>query len=238
MAGQAFAYELLSGPTGTTYWDKKKAFNGYTLYYPDVSDSTFLIDMQSNVVNVWPAVGNPYLTEDGYLFGMTGSRHDYGDLVFMDWKGKVVKRWKAPKIMCSDGVERQTIFHHDWIVIQDPMKEERTILANARVLRLPSEVTAAGLPAGSGGGFGHHRVRHGRQRHLAMGDLRPPGPGLQPRHAELFSHGPHGLRQDLRIGGFFHLRRQHPCQRHLLQSVPSGSPDEPGQKVVLLCGQA
>ena len=154
MAGQAFAYELLSGPTGTTYWDKKKAFNGYTLYYPDVSDSTFLIDMQSNVVNVWPAVGNPYLTDDGYLFGMTGSRHDYGDLVFMDWKGKVVKRWKAPKIMCSDGVERQTIFHHDWIVIQDPMKEQRTILANARVLRLPSEVTAAGLPAGSGGGFG------------------------------------------------------------------------------------
>jgi hypothetical protein len=24
MAGQAFAYECLTGPTGTTYWDKKR----------------------------------------------------------------------------------------------------------------------------------------------------------------------------------------------------------------------
>lgn len=154
LAGQTFAYELLSGPTGTTYWDKKKAYNGYTLYYPDVCDSTYLLDMKSNVVNVWPAVGNPSLTEEGYLFGMSGDRHDYGDLVMMDWKGKVVKRWTAPEILCSDGVERRTIFHHDWMVINDPMKEKRTIMAVARVLRLPEEVAAAGLPAGSGGGFG------------------------------------------------------------------------------------
>jgi hypothetical protein len=163
MAGQAFAYELLSGPTGTTYWDKKKAYNGYTLFYPDVAPSTALVDMSGNMVNMWPAVGNPTLTDDGYLFGMTGARHDYGDLVMMDWKGKIVKRWvapgnstkaKIPGITCSDGKVRQTIFHHDWMIIKDPMKSERTVLAVARVLRTPEDVTAAGLPAGTGGGFG------------------------------------------------------------------------------------
>jgi len=40
MAGQAFAYELLSGPTGTVFWDKSKAYNGYTLYYPDSGTNT------------------------------------------------------------------------------------------------------------------------------------------------------------------------------------------------------
>ena len=165
MAGQAFAYELLSGPTGTVFWDKKQAYNGYTLYYPESGTNTYLVDMKGNLVNIWPGVGNPMLTEDGYLFGIYGDRHDYGDLVMMDWKGKIVKRWSAPAnatlsanakvdgIICSDGVKRNTVFHHDFNIVTKA-DGSRSVFAIARVLRSPAEVAAAGFTAGPGGGFG------------------------------------------------------------------------------------
>jgi hypothetical protein len=35
--------------------------------------------MQGNLVNKWPGVGNPMLTEDGYLFGIFGDRHNYSN---------------------------------------------------------------------------------------------------------------------------------------------------------------
>ena len=158
MAGQAFAYELLSGPTGTTYWDKKKAFNGYTLYYPDSGTNTYLVDMQGNVVNIWPGVGNPMLTDDGYLFGIYGNRHDYGDLVLMDWKGKIVKKWIAPGqegsqypdgILSSDGYHK-TLFHHDWKIVEK-LDGSRSVFTIARVYRTKAEIAAGGFSTSSGG---------------------------------------------------------------------------------------
>ncbi len=43
--------ERLQGPTELLYWDKEKAFNGYTLF--GVGGTSYLIDMEGRVVHTW-----------------------------------------------------------------------------------------------------------------------------------------------------------------------------------------
>lgn len=155
-AGTGWTYELLSGPTGMIVHDDEKAFNGYTLYTPEGGNYTYLINMEGEIVHTWPPLGNPTLLKNGTIFGIYGDRHDYGDLVIMDWSGNVTHRWEAPQeLVCSDGVH-PTAFHHDWKVIEGSPHVpagEKSILAVARVGRLPQEVEAGGFEA-STGGFG------------------------------------------------------------------------------------
>ena len=57
------ALEVFRAPTEVLHWDKTKAYNGYTLIYPQRSpsavDFTFLIDMEGSVVHSWPGGQNP-----------------------------------------------------------------------------------------------------------------------------------------------------------------------------------
>ena len=71
------------------YWDKEKAYNGYTLFTPRMSaDSVkklYLINMAGSVVNSWDVgnATNPKLMEDSHiLYGFTE----------IDWDGNQVFR--------------------------------------------------------------------------------------------------------------------------------------------------
>ena len=47
----AYAYEAINGPTEVIYFNKSKAYNGYTLFSPRPVSFTYLIDMEGNVIN-------------------------------------------------------------------------------------------------------------------------------------------------------------------------------------------
>ena len=117
----AHAYESITGPTGVLKYDKGKAFEGYTLYSPTIRcKTTYLIDMEGNVVHKWDSEYDPGLhavllpngnllragaipqkKETGYLgFGGIG-----GIIEEFDWNGKKV--WECK--LYSPGKEFQ---HH------------------------------------------------------------------------------------------------------------------------------
>ena len=52
LASSAAASERLQGPTELLYWNKDKAYNGYTLF--GVGGRSYLIDMEGRVVHTWP----------------------------------------------------------------------------------------------------------------------------------------------------------------------------------------
>lgn len=50
----AEALEYLTGPTGVLRYDKSKAYDGYTLISPSVNcNTTYLLDMEGNIVHQW-----------------------------------------------------------------------------------------------------------------------------------------------------------------------------------------
>jgi len=114
-ATSAYAYEALVGPTGVLYYNKGKAYNGYTLFAPNVSKKTYMIDMEGNLVHKWNTRSYPglyaELLPNGNLLRagrVTQKRckiSGVGGLIEeIDWKGKVV--WKHK--MAS----RNQIQHH------------------------------------------------------------------------------------------------------------------------------
>lgn len=61
-AVSAFAYEAVTGPTGVLKYVDGKAYEGYTLFSPMVgSKSTYLIDMEGNIVHEWKCQTPPGL---------------------------------------------------------------------------------------------------------------------------------------------------------------------------------
>lgn len=111
VCGSATAYEALNGPTGVLKYDKAKAFDGYTLFSPQTNfKTTYLIDMEGNVVHKWETQYEPglfaMLLENGNLLrgGRTAdspvSIGGVGGIVQeIDWNGKVVWEYKmsSPK---------------------------------------------------------------------------------------------------------------------------------------------
>jgi len=79
-------------PTELRYWDKAKAYNGYTLFGAARSlagGTTYLIDMEGNVVNTWPIGIFPRLLENGNLIDLARGR----GLQELDWDGNIL--WEA-----------------------------------------------------------------------------------------------------------------------------------------------
>ncbi len=109
-------------PTGTTIYNKEKAFNGYTLF--PSAKGALLIDMNGNEVQLWAGLdGFPCkLLPGGYVIGSTGSRktrqnyQDQLDLVQVDLDGNIV--WKFDKTepyVDDDGNDRfYARQHHDF----------------------------------------------------------------------------------------------------------------------------
>lgn len=104
------AYEAFNGPTGVLYWEKAKAYDGYTLFAPMVNcTTTYLIDMEGNVVHTWKSKYPPglyaELLPNGNLLraavlprknmpGYCGIGGAGGLIEEIDWDGKVVWSYK------------------------------------------------------------------------------------------------------------------------------------------------
>lgn len=108
VAQPALAYQATHGPTQLLYWDKAKAYNGYTLFA--AHGATYLIDMQGNLVHKWNYGTNPKLLADGHL--LDASKDDpsgFGGFVELDWDGKVVWSYNEAR--------KDYAPHHDFLRI-------------------------------------------------------------------------------------------------------------------------
>ena len=102
----ASAYEAMVGPTGVLKYNPEKAFDGYTLFSPMINHkTTYLIDMEGNVVHKWDTAYTPglygmllpngNLLRGGALPNSPASIGGTGGIVQeIDWSGKVVWEYK------------------------------------------------------------------------------------------------------------------------------------------------
>jgi hypothetical protein len=141
LAQSAVAYERLQGPTELLYWNKEKASPGYTLF--GVGGTSYLIDLEGQVVHTWPAGTNPRLLDNGHLLDAT--RDDpsgFQGFQELDWDGRVV--WEYS--------ERRKDYapHHDWVRIFNRKLGAPTTLYIANKSVGEQEVLAAGADPGNG----------------------------------------------------------------------------------------
>ncbi|MCX7424548.1 MAG: hypothetical protein NTW96_02785 [Planctomycetia bacterium] len=88
-ANSACGYERLQGPTELLFYDKEKAFNGYTLF--GVGSRSYLLDMEGRVVHTWPIGTNPHLLDNGNI--LDASKDDpsgFEGFKEVDWNGNTV----------------------------------------------------------------------------------------------------------------------------------------------------
>ena len=98
------AYEAFRGPSEVIYWDKTKAYEGYTMF-----GSGVLIDMEGNFINKWPGLG--YILENGNVAARTTE---------YDWDGNVVWRW--------DEKRENYHPHHDSVKAYNPKHSTPTYI--------------------------------------------------------------------------------------------------------------
>ena len=104
--GLTYAYEAIVGPTGVLKYDNEKSYGGYTLFAPMINcKTTYLIDMEGNVVHKWESEYTPgayaMLLPNGNLL-RGGVMKDKpvaiggvaGIIQEIDWDGKVVWEYK------------------------------------------------------------------------------------------------------------------------------------------------
>lgn len=104
----ANSYEALTGPTGVLLYNKDKSFNGYTLFCPTVEcTTTYLIDMEGNLIHTWKSKYLPglyaELLPNGNLLrggripqdpGFCSIGGNGGTIEEIDWNGNVVWEYK------------------------------------------------------------------------------------------------------------------------------------------------
>jgi hypothetical protein len=108
LVSMALAYETLQGPTELRFWDKEKAFNGYTLF--GARGTSYLIDMEGRVLHTWPIGTNPHLLENGDI--LDASKDDpsgFPGFKEVDWDGKTVWEYAEKRPDYAP--------HHDWVRI-------------------------------------------------------------------------------------------------------------------------
>ena len=109
-------------PTGTTLYDRNRAFNGYTIF--PSAKGALLIDMNGREVQLWAGLGGfpNKLLPGGYVLGTTGARggkrayQDQLDLVQVDWDGKIVWRFDKTELVADPGKDPRWMArqHHDY----------------------------------------------------------------------------------------------------------------------------
>ncbi|MCD8018217.1 MAG: aryl-sulfate sulfotransferase [Clostridiales bacterium] len=109
-------------PTGTTIYNKDKAYNGYTIF--PSAKGALLIDMNGNEVQLWAGLGGfpNKILPGGYVLGTTGSRsgkfayQDQLDLVQVDYEGHVVWKFDHTEMVADPGKEPKYMArqHHDF----------------------------------------------------------------------------------------------------------------------------
>lgn len=110
-------------PTGTTIYDPKRAWSGYTLFGVE-EVGTVLVDMNGNVVRFWKEFqGFPSkLLPGGHVMGSLGMRdssysyQDMTDVAEIDWDGNLIWKFDHKEFIEDEGrpamwMARQ---HHDY----------------------------------------------------------------------------------------------------------------------------
>ena len=110
-------------PTGTTIYDPKKCWSGYTVFQAKEAGAC-LIDMNGNIVQLWKGLhGFPNtILPGGYVIGSTGERpiefgyQDQRDLVQADWDGNIVWKFDQYEYIEDPGQEPRWMArqHHDF----------------------------------------------------------------------------------------------------------------------------
>ena len=110
-------------PTGTTIYNPKKCWNGYTIFQAK-EVGALLIDMNGTEVKLWKGLhGFPNkIFPGGYVMGHTGERsnafgmQDQTDLVQVDFDGKIVWKFNQWEFIEDPGEEPQWMArqHHDY----------------------------------------------------------------------------------------------------------------------------
>jgi len=135
------AYEALRGPTEMRYWDRDKAYNGYTLF--SARGVSYLIDMNGSVVQTWKIGTTPRLLDNGNL--LDASRDDpsgFQGFKELDWNGKVA--WQYTE-------KRAGYFpHHDWVRIYNKKLKAYTTLYIANRSLTHDQAIAAGCDPRNG----------------------------------------------------------------------------------------
>ena len=99
--------------TGLNYVDKERAFDGYTLFAALGDATTYLLDMDGNVVHIWPTGGNPRLLDNGNLLARAGN-----GVRALDWDGNEI--WNYQETRPNYQV------HHDFVRGFNPKLGEMT----------------------------------------------------------------------------------------------------------------
>jgi len=111
LAVPAQAFEAHVGPTGVLKYDANKALDGYTLFAPNMSKMTYLIDNEGQIVHTWKSNHTPgryatllpngnllrgvqYRHKDGSLVRPAPLAANWGALQELDWDGNVVWEYK------------------------------------------------------------------------------------------------------------------------------------------------
>lgn len=131
----------LHEPTELRYWDKAKAYNVYTLF--GASGTSYLIDMEGNVVNTWPIGTNPRLLENGNLLDVAG-KEPVGFKRFheLDWDGNLI--WEHQE------TREEYAPHHDFRRIFNKKLNAYTTMYIANKSISHDEAIAAGCNPDSG----------------------------------------------------------------------------------------
>ncbi|MCX7011386.1 MAG: aryl-sulfate sulfotransferase [Candidatus Sumerlaeota bacterium] len=134
-------YESLQGPTEMLYWDKEKAYTGYTLFAG--AGVSYLIDMSGQVVHTWRIGTNPRLLDNGHLLDATkDDPSGFGGFQELDWDGNVVWEYTEKREGYSP--------HHDWQRIVNPALNAPTTIYIANRSISNEEAIAAGCDPANG----------------------------------------------------------------------------------------
>jgi len=122
--------------TELLYWDKTKAYNGYTLYAS--SGRTFMLDMEGNVVGTWAGGNDPRLLPNGNILD-SASGNGFKE---MDWDGKTVWSYTDSR--------KGYRTHHDWEKVYNPKLKQDTFMYIASKSMTHDEAIALGANPKSG----------------------------------------------------------------------------------------
>lgn len=115
MAASAYAYESLVGPTGVLYYDKGDSYGGYTLFAPNASKKTYLIDMEGNIVHTWRHRTGPGLYAELLPNGnlLRGTRPQYKYCGIPGVAGGVEEvTWDGDRVWEYEMASKNQVQHH------------------------------------------------------------------------------------------------------------------------------
>jgi len=131
--------EVFQTKTGVIQYNPTKAYNGYTLFTPWEAPLSYLIDMDGNVVHVFPNKLS-VLLENGNAFGTVPDGGLVKAFIEVDWDGNYVwGPWEKPS-------DRPDIWkmHHASCKMFNPQLNKYTYLVLALYANTNEEIWNAG----------------------------------------------------------------------------------------------